>query len=301
MSPNVQGIVIALVGCAIYSAHDAIIKVLGASLPTVQIAFFVYLLGIPFVVAMLIHDRRPGTLRPVNPGWMALRVVSVLVAVLGAFYAFSVLPLAEAYTILFAAPLLIAVLAVPILGETLRWRRATAVIVGLIGVIVVLRPGAESSGGIGLGHAAALMSAFGNAMVHLTARKIGGQERLPLMILYPMLGIVVLLGLALPWQFAPLTGPAFGALVILALLSFVAMLCLIEGFKRAEAGLVAPMQYSQLIWGVLMGVVFFDEWPQGQTLIGAVLIIGSGLYIVFREARQKPDVDPPAPVAMRRP
>ncbi|MEC7299558.1 MAG: EamA family transporter, partial [Pseudomonadota bacterium] len=178
VSANVQGILIALIGCALYSAHDAIIKALGSGLPVVQIAFFAYLLGLPFVVALLIADRTPGTLRPVNRGWMALRVMAVLVATLGAFYAFSTLPLAEAYTILFAAPLIITVLAVPILGEVLRWRRATAVVVGLIGVIVVLQPGTAS---IGLGHMAALASAIGNALVHLTARRIGGQERLPLM------------------------------------------------------------------------------------------------------------------------
>lgn len=298
MSRNIQGILIALLGCAIYSVHDAIIKALGASLPAVQIAFFAYLLGIPFVVALLVADPRPGTLRPVNPGWMAVRVVSVLVATLGAFYAFLVLPLAETYTILFAAPLIIAVLAVPLLGEALRWRRASAVIVGLVGVIIVLQPRA---GGIGAGHVAALLSAIGNAMVHITARRIGGQERLPLMILYPMLGIVLLLGLALPGNFAPLTGKAFGGLAILALLSFTAMLCMIEGFKRGEAGLVAPMQYSQLVWGTALGAVFFEEWPKGPTLLGGALIIGSGLYIVFREARLKPQAAVPTPLATRRP
>ncbi|GGE37043.1 membrane protein [Primorskyibacter flagellatus] len=298
MSRNIQGILLALAGCALYSAHDALIKALGAGLPAVQIAFFAYLLGIPFVVALLIADTSPGTLRPANPGWMAVRVLSVLVATLGAFYAFLVLPLAETYTILFAAPLIITVLAVPILGETLRWRRASAVIVGLIGVIVVLQPG---SAPIGLGHVAALLSAAGNAMVHITARRIGPEERLPLMILYPMLGIVLILAVVLPFDFRPLTGATFGGLAILAFLSFSAMLCLIEGFKRGEAGLVAPMQYSQLIWGTLFGAVFFGEWPEGPTLIGAVLIIGSGLYIVFREAGRKAEEEVPVPLPARRP
>ena len=294
MSRNIQGILLALAGCALYSYHDALIKALGADLPAVQIAFFTYLLGIPLVTGLLIADPKPGSLRPANPLWMAVRVVSVLIATLGAFYAFLLLPLAQTYTILFAAPILITLLAVPILGESLRWRRATAAVVGLIGVIIVLQPRAQ---GIGAGHIAALLSAVGNAMVHITSRRIGGQERLPLMILYPMLGIVLILGLALPFNFRPLTAPAFGGLTLLAVLGFSAMLCLVEGFKRAEAALVAPMQYSQLIWGVLLGAVFFGEYPKGPTLLGAILIIGSGVYIVMREARQSPDRDITAPSA----
>ncbi|MBM2294020.1 DMT family transporter [Sulfitobacter pseudonitzschiae] len=298
MSRNIQGILIALLGCLIYSAHDAIIKALGSSLPAVQIAFFAYLLGLPYVILLLIRDTTPGTLRPANPLWMAIRVVAVMVATLGAFYAFLVLPLAEAYTILFAAPLLVTLLAVPLLGEVLRWRRATAVLVGLAGVLVVLRPDTNT---LNIGHAAALASAIGNAMVHISSRRIGGSERLPLMILYPMLGIIVLLGAVMPFTFEPVSGPAFGGLAIVALFSFVAMLCMIEAFKRGEAALVAPMQYSQLIWGTLFGIVFFSEYPKGQTLLGAALIIGSGLYIVFREAGAKPGAAITPPIAARRP
>lgn len=292
MSRNIQGILLALLGCALYSAHDALIKALGADLTAIQIAFFTYLLGLPLVTGLLIADPKPASLRPANPGWMAVRVVSVIVATLGAFYAFLVLPLAQTYTILFAAPLLISVLAVPILGESLRWRRGAAVMVGLIGVIIVLQPRAQ---GLGAGHVAALLSALGNAMVHITSRRIGGQERLPLMILYPMLGIILLLAPALPFAFRPVSAPAFGGLAILALLGFTAMLALVEGFKRAEAALVAPMQYSQLIWGVLFGLLFFDEWPQGPTLAGGVLITGSGLYIVLREARLNDGAGDPRP------
>ena len=282
LSRNLQGILLALLGCALYSFHDALIKALGAALPAAQIAFFTYLLGLPLVTGLLIADPEPGRLRPVHPGWMAVRVVAVAVATLGAFYAFLVLPLAQTYTILFAAPLIITLLAVPILGEVLRWRRATAVLVGLVGVIVVLRP---SAAGIGAGHVAALLSALGNAMVHITSRRIGGQERLPLMVLYPMLGLIVIGAALLPLGFAPVSGRDFGGLAVLAVLGFAAMLCLVEGFKRAEAALVAPMQYSQLLWGTALGALFFHEVPEQRTLVGAVLIIGSGLYIVFREAR----------------
>lgn len=282
MQSTHKGILLALAGCLIYSLHDAVIKHLGADLPTVQIAFFSGLLGLPLVIAMLIADPTPGTLRPNHPKWMALRSVAMIMAVFGAFYAFGALPLAQAYTILFAAPLLISVLAVQFLGERLGWRRGLAIVVGLLGVLIVLRPGVEP---IGLGHAAALLSAIGNALVHITARRIGAEERLPVMVLYPILAVILGLGLALPMNFAPMTAPQFGALSVVAILSFLAMLCLIQAFKLAQAALVAPMQYSQLIWGVLLGALIFDEWPAGNTFLGAVLIIGSGVYIVLREAK----------------
>lgn len=280
-----QGILIALLGCALYSVHDALIKLLGAGLPAIQIAFFANLLALPVLLLLMIAQGKPVVLRPANPGWMAIRVVAVMAATLGAFIAFLELRLAETYSILFAAPLLITLLAVPFLGETLRWRRGIAVAVGLIGVLIVLQPRA---GTLGIGHAAALVSAIGNAMVHITARRIGKSETLITMLLYPALGNAILMGAAMPFLFQPVSGAQFGLLMILALLAVVAMLCLVQAFKRAEAALVAPMQYSQLLWGTLFGYAFFNETPAGNTVMGAVIIIASGLYIVMREARLRP-------------
>ncbi|MFT4743065.1 MAG: drug/metabolite transporter (DMT)-like permease, partial [Yoonia sp.] len=139
MSANARGALIALLAFAIFSTHDVAIKVLGANYSPIQIVFFSVVLSFPLATIMLMRDSTQGTLIPRHPWWVALRTLAAVVTGFTVFYAFSNLPLAEVYAILFAAPLLITVLAIPVLGETVRLRRWIAVIVGLIGVIVVLR------------------------------------------------------------------------------------------------------------------------------------------------------------------
>jgi len=160
MSPNVKGALLALLAFAIFATHDVFVKTLGASYSPVQIVFFSVLLSFPLATVMLMRDAKPGNLVPRHPWWMALRTLAASATGISAFYAFTVLPLAQTYAILFAAPLLITVLAIPILGEKVRLRRWLAVLVGLSGVLVVLRPGSTD---LTLGHAAALLAAVGSS------------------------------------------------------------------------------------------------------------------------------------------
>ena len=157
MSPNAKGAIFALLAFAIFSTHDVIVKILGATYAPFQIVFYSVLLSFPLAFIMLMRDVNPGTLVPVHPWWLALRTVAVVATGVSAFYAFTVLPLAQTYAILFAAPLLITILAIPVLGEKVRLRRWLAVLVGLAGVMVVLRPGSTE---LSLGHVAALVAAI---------------------------------------------------------------------------------------------------------------------------------------------
>jgi len=243
--------------------------------------FFASLLTFPLITIALISDTKPGTLRPTHPWWILLRSLSGVASALGAFYAFSVLPLAQVYAILFAAPLLITILAVPMLGEIVRMRRGLAVVIGLAGVMVVLRP---SSGELGLGHAAALVSAITGAMNAIIVRKIGADERPVVMILYPMMANFVLMAIALPFVYRPMPIADLGALAVVAVLVLMAMSCLIAGYRRGDAVIVAPMQYSQILWAAVYGALFFGEYPDMMTWLGAGIITLSGLYILKREA-----------------
>lgn len=281
-STTLAGALIGLAGFALWSVHDALVKSLGGDYATFQIVFFSVLMGFPLATLMLVQDRDPGTLRPVYPGWMAVRMVAVVVTGLCAFYAFSNLPLTQVYAIVFAMPLLITVLSIPILGETVRLRRWIAVLVGLVGVLVVLRPGGEP---LELGHAAALTAAFGGALASVIVRKIGREERAAVMLLYPMLANFIVMGAALPFVYRPMPLVDFGKLAGVAALAFVGMLCMIGAYRRAEAVIVAPMQYSQLLWAVILGLAFFDERPDGWTVVGALIIIASGVFILLRESQ----------------
>lgn len=282
MNQNAKGALIALAAFGVYATHDVAVKVLGGIYSPVQIVFFSVLLSFPLATLMLMRDSKPGTLMPAHPWWMLLRSVATVITAFTAFYAFAVLPLAQVYTILFAMPLLITVLAIPVLGEKVRIRRWAAVIIGLIGVLVVLRPGQAD---LSVGHLAALLAAFGGSVASIIVRKIGADERPVVMLLYPMALNFVVMGAALPFVYQPMPIGHFGLMAVIAVFGWIAGRMIISAYQAGEAAIIAPMQYSQIIWASFFGYVFFNEVIDLPTAIGAAIIIASGMYIVLRESR----------------
>jgi drug/metabolite transporter (DMT)-like permease len=282
MGSNTKGALIALLAFAIFSTHDIIVKFLGASYSPIQIVFFSVLFGFPWMTLMLIRDTSSGNLLPRHPWWTALRTVATTLTGISAFYAFSKLPLAQVYAILFAAPLLITILSIPILGEQVRLRRWVAVLIGLCGVLVVLRPGAEP---LTLGHLAALVAAVGGALASIIVRKIGKDERSVVLLIYPMMTNFMIMGAALPFVYQPMPIEHLGGIVVMSIMALIGSALVIAAYKAGEAVIVAPMQYSQIIWASVFGALLFGETMDFATLLGAVIIIGSGVYIVLREGR----------------
>jgi len=280
MSSNPRGAIYALIAFGVFASHDVVVKFLGGVYSPVQTIFFSVLLSFPLVTLMLMRDETSDTLRPRHPWWTALRTLATVITGFSAYYAFSVLPLAQVYAILFAAPLIITILSIPILGETVKLRRWLAVIVGLIGVLIVLRPGSTT---LEWGHLAALAAAIGGALASIIVRKIGQDERNVVLIIYPMVANFVIMAMLLPVVYLPMPIVDFGALALLAVLAHVATRFMILAYKTGEAATVAPMQYSQILWAAFYGFFFFDETPDLATAIGAAVIILSGLYILFRE------------------
>ena len=206
--------------------------------------------------------------------------MTIVLSAWGAFHAFSVLPLAQTYAFLFVVPLIITVLSIPILGEKVGIHRATAVFIGLIGVLIVLRPGLVV---LSLGHVAALCAALCGGISSLIVRKIGNEERTIVLLIYPMFANLVLMGAFLPFYYVPLELVDLGALTFMAVLALVASTFLILAYKTGEATTVAPMQYSQMIWDNFYGAFLFGELPDRMTILGSCVIIISGLYVVYRE------------------
>ncbi|WP_439957618.1 DMT family transporter [Paracoccus albicereus] len=264
----------------LYATHDVVIKTLAQDYGSFQILFFASLLSFPMVTIMLLGDRTGGTLRPARPIWVAVRSGCVVLAGIGGFYAFATLSLAQVYAILFATPLLVTILSIPLLHERVGVHRWLAVIVGLTGVLVVLRPGARE---LALGHAAALMGACSSALASVIVRKLGNSERPVVLILWPMLGNFVLTGGALTLDYRPMTLGALALAGVIAGLGLAAGFLVITAYRTGEAAIVAPMQYSQILWATAYGWALFDERPDAATLLGAGIIIASGLYIVWRE------------------
>lgn len=282
MTGNAKGALFALVAFAVFATHDVIIKTLGAAYSPIQIVFFSVLFSFPLATMSLLRDPTEGTLLPRHPYWMMLRTVAAVLTGISAFYAFSVLPLTQVYAIIFASPLLITILAIPILGEPVKLRRWMAVLVGLCGVLIVLRPGQSS---LELGHIAALTAAVCGAIASIVVRKIGREERTVVIMLYPMTANFVVMGSLLGTVYKPMPVEHLGGIAVIAVFAWVGGRFLITAYNAGEAMIVAPMQYSQIIWATIFGALFFAEYPDLPTIIGAAIIIASGLYIVLRESR----------------
>ncbi|MCP5036703.1 MAG: DMT family transporter [Rhodobacteraceae bacterium] len=279
---NFLGPLYALLAFGVFATHDVVIKYLGGTYSPVQIIFFSTLFSFPLILMMLMRDKTEGHFRPVHPWWVLARTLAAIMTGLSAFYAFSVLPLAQVYVMLFASPLLITLLAIPILGERVGAQRLIAVLVGLVGVFIVLKPGSTT---LGLGHAAGLSAAVFGALASVIVRKIGREERTAVLMMYPMITNFIVMAGALAFVYKPMPITDLGALGVLSVLGFAAGLLLIAAYRNGDAAIVAPMQYSQIIWATGYGFLLFDEYPDLTTLGGAGIIIASGLYIVFRESR----------------
>lgn len=275
----VKGVGLALLAFAIFSIHDSLIKSI-TDIPVFQTVFFVVLFSfVPFSFVMAI-DRRERSLRPRLPGLVALRCLFTVSSLLSAFYAFTVLPLAEVYSLLFAAPILITVLAIPILGERVKLIRWAAILMGLAGVLIVLRPGQSA---LSLGHMAALGAALSIACSAVVTRKIGSREHSVTLILYPMLTNVIVSGVLLCFVYQPMAGGTLLKLGCIGLLSVVGQSLMITAYRSCEAQFIAPMQYSQMLWALLFGMLVFNEAIDRTVILGASIIVLSGLLFIWRE------------------
>ncbi len=277
-----RGAGFALLAFGAFATHDAIVKTLGESYSVFQIIFFSILFGFVPVVLMVMADKSEANLRPHNPLMVAGRAATMLVSMICAFYAFTVLPLAETYALLFATPLLITILSVPLLGEEVRLRRWIAVIIGLIGVAIVLRPGVTP---ISLGHIAALAAAISSALSSIIVRRIGSSERSAVLILYPMLANMLIMAMILPWTYRPMPVTDLGLTASIGILMAVAQFLVIAAYRRAPAAVVAPFQYSQIVWAIPFGIILFGDTPDIWVGVGALTIVASGLFVVWRETR----------------
>lgn len=296
MQSHLRGALLSLAAFGFYATHDVVVKFLGESYSAFQTMFFAGLMGFPLITMLLLGDRRDGTLIPRHPWWTALRTVSSVVTGVMGFYAFSQLPMATCYAIFFAMPLLITLMAIPMLGEKVGIRRGLAVIVGLLGVLIVLRPGEGQ--GYSLGHAAALGAATTGALSSVIVRKIGRDERSVVLMLYPMVLTFLAMGALMPFVYLPMPVTHLGLTAVMAGLGLLGAMASIASYRMAPAVIVAPMQYSQIIWAALFGWLFFDETVDLYTGVGSAVIIASGIYIVLREGT--PSVSQNRPVLENR-
>ncbi len=279
-SSNLNGALLGLLGMGLFAVSDITIRFLGDGYDTFQIIFFAGLMSVPLIAGFAMADPSPSPLRPVLPRLMALRCVVVVVNGIFGTYAFANLPLAQAYAIFFTMPIFITLLSALFLGEKIDLWRGMAVVVGLAGVLVALDPGRAT---LEWAHAAALAGAVVGAGNYVIIRKTGGAERTVVMILYPLMVQLVVAALVLPFVYTPMPFRDLALTAIMATAAFAGYFAIIAAYRRAPGIVVAPMQYSQIIWAAIFGALLFDEKMSAQTLLGVAIIIVAGIVIVSRQ------------------
>jgi len=280
-SENLRGMYAMLIAVGMFSVMDTTMKLLAAHYPAIQVAALRSLLPLPLVFAWVAWR---GALRSVlQVNWPLHLLRAVLGIAMLSLFAFGLkdLSLAAAYAILFVGPILITALSVVMLKEQVSPQRWIAVAIGMAGVLVVLRPG--GSGFITVGGIAILATAVCYAISAITARMLARSDRTEHMMFWLMILMAIgATALATPGWVA--VDPEHALLLGgLAVSGFLGQMALNEAFARGEASSVAPFQYSALAWGVAIDWVLWQTLPDHYTLLGAAIIIGSGLYLLRQE------------------
>jgi drug/metabolite transporter (DMT)-like permease len=280
---NGRAIATICVGVLCLVVNDAIAKWLIAHYSPLEVVFVRNLFAAPLTAAIVLSVVGSAGLRTRHLWAHALRGLLLVGGAYTFFLALKALPLAEATALFFAAPIFITALSVPLLGEHVGWRRWAAVIVGFAGVLIIVRPGAVAFEPASL---LAVATALLYALAMIGVRWIDRSESIWTMMFYVVLFPMLFSGLAVApqWQTPQLSHlPVFLGMALFATLG---MTLVSHAFRLAAAAIVAPFEYTALIWASLLGWLFWSEIPEIWTYGGAAVIIVSGIYIVIRETRK---------------
>ena len=274
-----RGIALVVVAMASFSVSDAAAKYLSASLPAIEIAWLrwvgFFAIMLPFIVRS-----RGAALRSRAPLLQVARTFGLLGSACFFILSLHYLPLATAAAIAFAAPLLVTALSIPLLGESVGPRRWAAVVAGLIGVLVVIRPG---TGTFGVAAVYPLLSAVSWAFGMIATRKISQLDDARTTMSYSALVGLAALSLLVPFEWVAPEPPQLALAMLMAIASTAAQFLVVTAYRLARASVLAPISYSQLIWSGLLGLFVFGNVPDVWTLVGTAIIIGSGVYTAHRE------------------
>lgn len=301
-APGTLGILCVLAAGTIFSTADMMIKTLSDDYPLHQIVFIRAAVALTIILGVFV-PLEGGYRNLFSARWKLhlLRGACVFVANMSFFVGIAAMPLGEATAIFFIAPLFITALSVPFLGETVGWRRWMAVAAGLIGVVMIIRPGTEAFQFAAL---APVLAAVAYASMQIMARKLGVTEKASTMAFFiqatfftvcALSGLAVgdgrfaegvenpsLLFLLRAWEVP--AGPDALVMLTVGFLSAFGAYLISQGYRLAQATAAAPFEYIALPMAVMWSIVVFGEWPDAIAFAGIALILGSGLYAFWRES-----------------
>lgn len=301
LSPRLLGICCVLVAVTIFSTQDMAIKWLSGGYPLHEIVFFRAVIAMIVTLAVFVPlEGGFKNLRSKRWRLHLLRGGSIVIGNLCFFTGLASLPLSEGVAIFFTAPLIITLLAIPVLGEKVSLSRFLAVAVGLLGALIVMRPGSDVFQPAAL---LPLIAAFAYSSMQMMTRKLGMAEKASVMAFY--IQLMFLLSSALMWVLvgdgrysgtgdpsldfllrAWVWPPMGDAAIILCIGIFnaIAGYLISQGYRISEAGMVAPFEYIAIPMSVFWSVTIWGDWPDGYAWLGTALICGAGLFVALRES-----------------
>ncbi len=278
---SMRGITAMLGAVCLFSLMDAGLKWLSPHYPAIQVTAMRAMASLPFVIVYVLLRGSAASLLKVR--WSLHLLRGVLGISMLALFTFGIrtLPLSEAYSLFFIAPLLITALSVPMLKEKVGMARWVAIFVGLLGVLIVLRPGTENLGS--LGSLAILAAAVCYSVSAITVRVLSRTDSSDSMVFWAMTMIAVGAGcIAAPhWQ--AIEPRHFMVLAGIGITGFFGQVAITAAFQKGEASVVAPFEYSALALGLGLDWLLWQTLPDGIALFGALVIIASGLYLIRKE------------------
>ena len=281
-SSNLRGIAAMLIAAGVFSFMDTGLKLLSPHYPALEVTALRSASSLPFIAAWIAW--RGGFHTVLRVRWALHLLRGILGIGILSMFTVSVrrLALAEAYSIFFVAPALITALSALVLKERVGAARWAAIAVGLSGVVVVLRPtgqGMMTTAGL-----AALAAAGGYAVVAVLVRILGRTDSSDSMVLWQMVVMGAGAGAAAAPGWVPVRPEHAWIIGVVAVSGFVGQVAITEAFRQGEASVVAPFEYTAMAWGVGLDWILWHVFPDAATIVGATLIVGSGLYLVRREA-----------------
>ena len=272
-----------LAAVGVFALMDAQLKLLVERYPPFQVTSLRGFAALPFVLAHVAMRGRLNKLKPQRWEWHLLRAAIAIGMMSGFIYAVKELSLADTYAIYMSAPLMISALSVPLLHERIAKGQWVAVGIGLCGVLLMLRPGTgdwSTAGGL-----AAIGSAVGYALSAITLRRLALTETTESLVFsFTLMMAVVSALLALPsWQ--PLRVADLPWIVGVGACGAIAQFLVTEAFRRAPASVIAPFEYTALLWGLLLDLVIWHVLPTAITLAGGAIVVASGIYLIRRETK----------------
>lgn len=283
LSGNVRGGIWALLSAGVAVIQVTLVKLLGETLHLTEIILFRQMFVLGVVLPVLAHNF-PDAFRTRYPGLHLVRIFGALAAMLLGFTAVINMPLADATTIGFSKSFFVTIFAIIFLGESVGRRRWTAVGIGFVGVIIVMQPGGEGLS-FGIYGLMALGGAAGAGLVMVIIRKISQSDKTITIMTYQSIGVGLMMIAPAIWYWQTPTLYEFGLLAGLGGVSILVQTFNIHAFRAGEASAIASLDYTRLVYALIIGLLLFGDWPDQTVFFGAAIIIAAALYTIHRESR----------------